>query len=147
MVILSIYDNIRIYYYYWRGYCYLSRVEKVGSTMDITKERSRLIFTNYTREDQQNIEKLVSTMDKIFTYTDEDKRAIYLPPGMETSIRKTFPRYPIEDRSKDCWPAAKAAPEAKEHFEPRNELQKDTIKFALEHANHNRKVGFINSPG
>jgi len=86
-------------------------------------------------------------MTNIFTYTDDSKHAIYLPTGMEKSVRSTFPTASFVDNSAEHWMAKKAAPEVEKHFEPRNDLQRDAIKFALGHAEHKRKVGFINNPG
>ena len=114
--------------------------------MDIVKERSRLIFTNYSDIEKRHLEDLVGTMDNVFAYEDVDNEIIAFPPGMEEVIRKEFPKLHIEDRSKEYWDYA--AIEYVEHnAQPRNQLQIDFIKFVLENANKKQKLAGILSPG
>jgi superfamily II DNA or RNA helicase len=114
--------------------------------VQIVKERSRLIFTDYSPTEKRAIEKLVSTEEKIFTFEDPDKQTIYLPTGMEHAV-KTQLRHPIVYKTAP-WPAKQAKPSGSGHFEPRNQMQIDAIKFALACAKKlTPLVGFILPPG
>ena len=114
--------------------------------MDIVKERSRLIFTNYNDAEKRHLEDLVGTMDNVFAYEDQDNNVIAFPPGMESVIKKEFPKIQIVDKSNEYWDY-----DVIEHVEhnaqPRNQLQIDFIKFVLENAAKKQKLAGILSPG
>ena len=114
--------------------------------MNIIKERTRLMFTEYTPLEEHKIDDLVGTMDKVFSYKDPDGKMIAFPTGMEDSVRKLFPKIPIEDRSKSYWDYAAITP-VEHNAQPRNQLQIDFIKFVLENANKKQNVAGILSPG
>ena len=114
--------------------------------MRIVKERTRLIFYEYNDIEKRKIEDLVATMDKAFTYEDMDNHFICIPPGMEDSIRKTFPKIKIEDHSDEYWEYATITP-VKHSAQPRNQLQIDFINFVLENAKKKNKVAGILGTG
>lgn len=114
--------------------------------MKIIKERTRLIFTEYTDLEKRRIDDLVGTMDKVFSYEDPDNMIIAFPPGMEEAVNKTFPKIKIEDHSKEYWDYAYIKP-VEHNAQPRNQLQVDCIKFILDNANKKNKVAAIVSPG
>ena len=72
--------------------------------MEIIKERTRIIFSDYNTSEKNAIEDMVATMDKVFTYEDPDKCVICLPTGMENATKRLFPRHNIIDKSKEYWP-------------------------------------------
>lgn len=114
--------------------------------MIITKERTRIIFTEYTDLEKRQLEDLVATMDKVFTYEDPDNKMICFPTGMEETVKKTFPKINIIDKSDDYWDYAYITP-VEHEAKPRNQLQIDFIEFVLEQANKKRKLAGILSPG
>lgn len=114
--------------------------------MKIIKERTRLIFTEYTDYEKKRLEDIVGTMDKVFSYEDPDNMIIAFPPGMEDIVRKLFPKIPIEDRSNTYWEYDYITP-VEHSAQPRNQLQIDFIKFVLDNANKKNKVAGILSPG
>lgn len=114
--------------------------------MKIIKERTRLIFTEYTDYEKKKLEDIVGTMDKVFSYEDPDNMIIAFPPGMEDTVRKLFPKIPIEDRSNTYWEYDYITP-VEHNAQPRNQLQIDFIKFVLDNANKKNKVAGILSPG
>jgi len=114
--------------------------------MRIVKERTRLIFTDYTPAEERKLDDLVGTMDKVFAYKDPDGNMIGFPTGMEESVKKAFPRIPIEDHSKEYWDYAAITP-VEHNAQPRNQLQIDFIQFVLENANKKRNLAGILSPG
>lgn len=114
--------------------------------MDITKERTRIIFSDYTDLEKRYIDNLVATMDKVFSYEDTDNRKIYLPTGMIKPIQSVFPKHQIEDKTSTYWDYAHITP-VKHSAEPRNQLQIDFIKFVIEQANKKQKLAGILSPG
>jgi hypothetical protein len=114
--------------------------------MYIALERTRLIFGEYNDAEKKKIENLVGTMDRVFTYEDIDNHRIYLPTGMVDPIKKSFPGVRIEDRSSEYWDYAHIKP-INHSAEPRNQLQIDFIKFAIEKAKEKRKVAGVLSPG
>lgn len=114
--------------------------------MNITKERTRIIFTDFTDLEKRNIEDTVATMDKVFLYEDPDNKMICLPTGMVDVIRKVFPKVPIKDNSSQYWDYTNITP-VKHEATPRNQLQVDFINFTLEQASHKRKLAGILSPG
>ena len=65
--------------------------------MNIVKERTRLIFTDYTPLEKHKIEDLVASLDNLFLYQDPDDKMICLPTGMEKTIRSLFKDAHFED--------------------------------------------------
>lgn len=114
--------------------------------MNIVKERTRLIFTDYTPLEKHKIEDLVASLDNLFLYQDPDDKMICLPTGMEKTIRSLFKDAHFEDRSKEYWPFARITP-VEHNAQPRNQLQIDFIQFVIDHANNKEKVAGILSPG
>lgn len=114
--------------------------------MIITKERTRIIFTEYTDLEKRQLEDLVATMDKVFTYEDPDNKMICFPTGMEETVKKTFPKINIIDKSDDYWDYAYISP-VEHEAKPRNQLQIDFIEFVLAQANKKNKLAGILSPG
>lgn len=114
--------------------------------MNIIKERTRILFTEYTDLEKRKLEDLVATMDKVFTYEDPDNEMIGFPTGMEEIVKKAFPREKIHDHSKEYWDYARITP-VEHNAQPRNQLQIDFIKFVLEQASQKNKLAGILSPG
>ena len=114
--------------------------------MNITLERTRLIFSEYDDVEKKRIEDLVATMDKVFTYEDVDNHKIYLPPGMKDPIHKAFPKISIVDKLSEYWDFSHIAP-VEHSAEPRNQLQQDFIKYALDRFREKKNVAGILSPG
>jgi len=114
--------------------------------MNIVKERTRLIFTEYTPLEKHKIEDLVASLDNLFLYQDPSDRMICLPTGMEKTIRSLFKDAHFTDNSKEYWPFARITP-IEHNAKPRNQLQIDFIQFVIEHANNKEKVAGILSPG
>lgn len=114
--------------------------------MKIVKERTRIIFTEYTPQEKQKIDDLVGTMDRVYSYEDPDSGAVAFPPGMEDSVRKAFPSTPIIDNSDKYWPFAAITP-VEHNAQPRNQLQIDFINFVVNSAKEKKKVAGILSPG
>ena len=94
--------------------------------MNIVKERTRIIFSEYNDAEKRAIDNMVATMDNVFTYEDIDKHIICLPTGMERATRRLFPKHNIIDRSKEYWPFERIQP-VDHNAQPRNQLQKDFI--------------------
>lgn len=114
--------------------------------MNITKERTRLIFTEYNDSEKHQLEDLVGTMDNVFAYEDSDNHIIAFPPGMESIVHKAFPKIHINDKSSEYWEYAYITP-VEHNAQPRNQLQIDFIKFILENTNKKQKLAGILSPG
>ncbi|MCM1230765.1 MAG: hypothetical protein NC489_11580 [Ruminococcus flavefaciens] len=114
--------------------------------MEITKERTRIIFTDFSPLEKKKIDDLVGTMDKVFSYEDPDGKMIGLPTGMEEPVRRMFPNVKIKDHSSEYWPYERITP-VQHSAEPRNQLQVDFIKFVLDQANKKNKLAGILSPG
>lgn len=114
--------------------------------MQIVKERTRLIFTDYTDNEKHMLEDTVASMDNVFMYVDKDKRMMGLPTGMESTVRKLFPKATFKDRSDEYWPFARINP-VEHDAKPRNQLQIDAINFILENAKKKQKLACILSPG
>ena len=114
--------------------------------MKIVKERSRLLFSDYTEPEKRYIEDLVASMDNVFLYEDPDTHIIGLPTGMENTIKKIFPKAEFIDNSKQYWPYAKIHP-VEHNASPRNKMQEDFINFVLEHAKNGEKLAGVLSPG
>lgn len=114
--------------------------------MDIIKERTRIIFADYSDQEKRAIDNMVATMDTVFSYEDSDNRRIYLPTGMMNVTKQLFPKHKIEDNSAQYWDYAHITP-IQHTAEPRNQLQIDFIKFVIECANKKEKLAGILSPG
>lgn len=114
--------------------------------MRIIKERTRLMFIEYNDIEEKQLDDLVGTMDKVFSYKDPDGKMIGFPTGMENSVKQLFPKIKIEDRSNEYWDYAAISP-VEHNAQPRNQLQIDFIKFVLDNANKKRNVAGILSPG
>ena len=114
--------------------------------MIITKERTRLIFTEYNDAERSKIENTVAAMDNVFMYEDKDNHFICLPTGMETKFRQIFRNIKFIDKSSEYWPYDTIAP-VEHNAKPRNQLQIDFINFVLENAKKKQKVAGILSPG
>lgn len=114
--------------------------------MNIEKQRTRIIFTDYNNAEKRVIDDLVGTMDKVFSYEDPDGKMICLPTGMEDSVKKLFPSIPVVDHSSEYWEYAPITP-VEHNAQPRNQLQVDFINFVLDNVNKKQKVAGILSPG
>lgn len=114
--------------------------------MIITKERTRLIFSDYTEPEKRFLEDRVASMDNIFMYDDKDKHVLALPTGMEQSVKKMFPKATFKDQSDKYWPFSRIEP-VQHDAKPRNQLQIDSINFILEQSNKKQKLACILSPG
>lgn len=114
--------------------------------MNIVKERTRIMFTDYTDLEKRMLEDLVGTEEKVFMYEDPDNKMIGFPPGMEDAVKKAFPKIPIEDRSAEYWDYEAITP-VEHNAQPRNQLQEDFITFILKQASQKNKVAGILSPG
>ena len=113
---------------------------------DIVKQKTRLIFDDYTDNERRYIENLSSTMDNVFIYLNEEKRRICLPTGMEKSIGKLFPKHRIIDQSNEYWDYDRI-PIIEHPMKPRNQLQEDFISYALDKISKQQKIGGILSVG
>lgn len=114
--------------------------------MEITKERTRIIFTNFSPLEKKKIDDLVATMDKVFSYEDPDGKMICLPTGMEDPVKRLFPYAHIKDNSSKYWEYERITP-VEHNAQPRNQLQVDFIQFVLKQANDKKKLAGILSPG
>jgi len=114
--------------------------------MIITKERTRLLITEFTDVEYKKVEDLVAAMDNVFMYYDKYKKLIGLPTGMEQTFRKVFKNAKFIDKSTDYWPYARIEP-VEHNAKPRNQLQIDFINFALEQSKKKQKLAGILSPG
>ncbi len=114
--------------------------------MKILKERTRLIFTEFTEPEKKYLEDLVASMDNVFMYIDPDGEKLGLPTGMEATVKRVFPKAEFIDHSNEYWPYATIAP-VEHNAKPRNQLQVDFIKFVLEQASKKQKLAGILSPG
>jgi len=114
--------------------------------MIITKERTRLLFTEYTPLEHRKLEDLVASLDNVFMYYDADYNVIGMPTGMEQTIRKLFKDAKWIDKSKEHWDYARIQP-VQHNAQPRNQLQIDFINFVLENSSKKQKLAGILSPG
>ncbi len=114
--------------------------------MVITKERTRLIFTEFNHSEQKYLEDLVASMDNVFMYIDPDGLKLGLPTGMENTVKKVFPKAKFIDKSNEYWPYANISP-VTHSAKPRNQLQIDFIEFIMAHAQKREKLAGILSPG
>ena len=114
--------------------------------MVITKERTRLIFTEYTDSEKRYLENMVASMDNIFMYFDPDNNKIGLPTGIEDTVKKAFPKADFIDRSDTYWPYAKTS-NVEHSAKPRNQLQIDVIDFIMKNSEKGQKVGCILGTG
>ena len=113
---------------------------------DIVKQKTRLIFDDYTDNERRYIENLSSTMDNVFIYLNEEKRRICLPTGMANSIGKLFPKHRIIDQSNEYWDYDRI-PIIEHPMKPRNQLQEDFISYALDKISKQLKIAGILQPG
>lgn len=113
---------------------------------DIVKQKTRLIFDDYTDNERRYIENLSSTMDNVFIYLNEEKRRICLPTGMAKSIGKLFPKHRIIDQSNEYWDYDRI-PIIEHPMKPRNQLQEDFISYALDKISKQLKIAGILQPG
>ena len=110
--------------------------------MKILKERTRLIFTEFTEPEKKYLEDLVASMDNVFMYIDPDGEKLGLPTGMEATVRRVFPKAEFIDHSNEYWPYATIAP-VEHNAKPRNQLQIDFIDFVLKNAEQKQKLAGI----
>lgn len=114
--------------------------------MVITKQRTRLIFTEFTDSEKKYLEDTVASMDNIFMYIDPDGGVLGLPTGMEKTVKKMFPKAKFIDDSAAYWPYATITP-VEHDAAPRNQMQVDCINFILDHAKKKEKLACIIQPG
>ena len=114
--------------------------------MIITKERTRLIFTEFTPAEKSYLEEIVSSMDTVFMYIDPDGKMLGLPTGMEKTVKKLFPKATFIDKSDEYWPYANIHP-VTHNAKPRNQLQIDFINFVIENSKKKQKLAGILSTG
>lgn len=114
--------------------------------MEIIKQRTRIMFKNYTPAEKTKIEDIAATEDKAFIYQDPDDKMICFPPGLIDIVKKVFPKIKIEDQSDTYWEYAYIQP-VENNAQPRNQLQKDFIKFVLDNANKKKNVAGILGTG
>lgn len=114
--------------------------------MNIRKERTRLLITDYTDAEKEALEDLTAAMDNVFLYKDEDNHVLGLLPGILDEVKKKFPRAKITDASNEYWPYEKIHP-VTHSAKPRNQLQIDFINYLLNESKKGNKVGGILSTG
>lgn len=114
--------------------------------MEIIKQRTRIMFKNYTPAEKTKIEDIAATEDKAFIYQDPDDKMICFPPGLIDVVKKTFPKIRIQDESDTYWEYAYIQP-VENNAQPRNQLQKDFIQFVLNNANKKKNVAGILGTG
>lgn len=114
--------------------------------MIVTKERTRLIFTEFNESEKKYLEDMVASMDNVFMYIDPDGEKLGMPTGMEARIKKAFPKAKFIDKSNEYWPYAKIQP-VEHNAQPRNQLQIDFINFVLKESKSGNKLAGILSPG
>lgn len=110
--------------------------------MDIKKERTRLLITNYTDGEKRHLEDMVASLDNVYMYYDPDYNVIGLEPGIENTIRRVFPYAKFKDNSLDYWEYNRITP-VEHNAAPRNQLQRDFIDFVLTNAKKKQKLAGI----
>jgi len=110
--------------------------------MEILKQRTRLLISDYTDREKERIENYVAKMDNVYLYYDQDKGTIGIPPGFEQSLKEKFPKAIFKDDTNSYWPYNTIQP-VNHNAEPRNQLQKDFINFALDKINKGQKIAGI----
>jgi len=123
-----------------------NEIVRGSDSVEIIKQKTRLIFDQYSDSERTYIENLSSTMDNVFIYLNEEKRRICLPTGMEKSIGKLFPKHKLIDESNEYWNYDRI-PVIEHSMKPRNRLQEDFINYALDKISKKMKIGGILSPG
>lgn len=114
--------------------------------MNIRKERTRLLFTEYTDTEKRQLQDMVATTNTIYLYEDDDKKVLALPTGMEELVKKNFPKSKFVDASDTYWPYKKIH-EVHHSAKPRNQLQTDFISYLINESKQGHKVGGILSTG
>ena len=115
--------------------------------MKIELERTRIIISNYNKEEKFEIEEIVASSDKTYIHEDKDKHRIYLLTGVIEDIRRAFPEAHFQDNSNLYWDYSKITP-VKHDAEPRNQLQKDFINFLIKNVNEGEgKIVGVLDPG
>lgn len=110
--------------------------------MKIVKERTRLIFTEFTEAEKKHLENIVASMDNVFMYIDPDGEKLGLPTGMEDRVKRIFPKAEFIDKSNEYWPYAEIQP-VEHDAKPRNQLQVDFINFVGEKVKNKQKLAGI----
>lgn len=110
--------------------------------MKIVKERTRLIFTEFTEAEKKHLENIVASMDNVFMYIDPDGEKLGLPTGMEDRVKRIFPKAEFIDKSNEYWPYATISPVTHD-AKPRNQLQVDFINFVGEKVKNKQKLAGI----
>lgn len=114
--------------------------------MQILKERTRLLISDFTSNERKAIEDMVASLDNVYMYYDPDENVIGLPTGMEKHLKNTFKSIKFTDRSSQYWEYEKITP-VDHNAKPRNQLQVDFINFVLEKSKDKQKLAGILSPG
>lgn len=114
--------------------------------MKIVKEQTRLVFTEYTPDEESKLDDIVGTMNDVFAYKDPDKKMIAFPPGMEDVVRQVFPYAVIQDNHLQSW-EYDAIQSVTHNAAPRNQLQIDFINFLMENYDKHIPLAGILSPG
>lgn len=114
--------------------------------MNIEYQRTRLMFTQYTPEEREQLKALVSAMDKVLFFEDTYKHRICIPTGMIQTIKETFPNARFTDNTKTYWDYAHIN-QVIHKATWRNNLQRDFIKFVIENAKDKRKIAGVLNPG
>lgn len=110
--------------------------------MELLKERTRLLITEYTDGEKRHLEDMVASMDNVFMYQDPDSGVLGLEPGITNSIRRIFPYAKFRDNSDEYWDYDKIQP-VEHNAAPRNQLQRDFIEFVLQNAKKKQKLAGI----
>ncbi len=110
--------------------------------MNIVKERTRIIFSDYTDAEKHAIKEMVVVGDNFFLYEDIDNNTIAFLPGMTELVKKQFPNVKIIDNSNQSWDAARIDPVV-HSAKPRSQLQIDFINFVLSNAKNEYCVAGI----
>lgn len=114
--------------------------------MEVLKQRTRLLISDYTDREKTKLEDYTAKMDNVYLYYDPDKGTIGVPTGFDKFIKEKFPKAIIKDDLNSYWPYNKIKP-VQHNAEPRNQLQKDFISFALENMSKGQKIAGILGPG
>jgi len=110
--------------------------------MEILKQRTRLLISDYTDREKLKLEDYVARMDNVYLYYDQDKGVIGIPPGFENTLKEKFPNAIFKDDTNSYWAYNTIQP-VNHSAEPRNQLQKDFISFAIEHLTKGEKIAGI----
>ena len=110
--------------------------------MEVLKQRTRLLISDYTDREKTKLEDYVARMDNVYLYYDPDKGTIGVPPGFEKTLKEKFKNVTIKDDTNSFWPYSTITPVV-HNAEPRNQLQKDFIEFALDNISRGQKIAGI----